>query len=190
LHHERIPIVNQSLNEPTKIHHESYETYRDSILNSSKKRSASEQVSNHGGSTNSINIKSIQINYETKPEDKMTSVINVNINKKDHNNDDDDDDDDEKEQEEELKKSSKPVAVIVNELNSKFDKDNLIVSPSISNSGKHQQDLIMNNKITSIENKFPILPLTAISYVKMNEINNNIEKKFNLIYALKAQLVI
>jgi hypothetical protein len=171
LHHERIPIVNQSLNEPTKIHHESYETYRDSILNSSKKRSASEQVSNHGGSTNSINIKSIQINYETKPEDKMTSVINVNINKKDHNNDDDDDDD-EKEQEEELKKSSKPVAVIVNELNSKFDKDNLIVSPSISNSGKHQQDLIMNNKIIKVN--------TTTSLIENANICNNKTSSSNL----------
>jgi len=44
----------------------------------------------------------------------------------------------------------------------------------------YEEEIIMNNKITSIENKFPILPLTAISYVKMNEINNNIEKKLNL----------
>jgi hypothetical protein len=168
LHHERIPIVNQSLNESTKIHHESYETYRDSILNSSKKRSASEQVSNHGGSTNSINIKSIQINYETKPEDKMTSVINVNINKKDN----DDDYNDEIEQEEELKKSSKPVAVIVNELNSKFDKDNLIVSPTISNSGKHQQDLIMNNKIIKVN--------TTTSLIENANICNNKTSSSNL----------
>ena len=44
----------------------------------------------------------------------------------------------------------------------------------------YEDEIISNNKISSIENKFPILPLSAISFLDFSEINFKIENYFNL----------
>ena len=44
----------------------------------------------------------------------------------------------------------------------------------------YEEDMICNNKINLVDNNFPILPLTAISFNDISEINNKIENIFDL----------